>query len=246
MTADGTNAATIRSRYAIHDPVQEAKMPAERFDFHNAEGLQLAALLDRPAARRARSRCLRTASPVAKHNRAARRIARRPEAARYSRAAFRFHRARRQRRRVRRHHVLLQRRRSGRRRRPLASNPCRALDFDRPRPRRSRCARRRPSRPRSARGGDDQCPVRSRHVTGLLADGKAASGDEDTIGAFSHSLSNRSTCRSTIRRATDFRSSSCGDQIETAGSRLTTCKVAHSLVDKTATLESQFPCRPDI
>ena len=50
MTADGTNAATIRSRYAIHDPVQEAKMPAERFDFHNAEGLQLAALLDRPAA----------------------------------------------------------------------------------------------------------------------------------------------------------------------------------------------------
>jgi hypothetical protein len=25
-------------------------MPAERFDFHNSEGLQLAALLDRPAA----------------------------------------------------------------------------------------------------------------------------------------------------------------------------------------------------
>ena len=178
------------------------------FDFHNAEGLQLAALLDRPAAPARAVALFATASPVAKNNRAARRIARRREAPRYSRAAFRFHRARRQRRRVRRHHVLLQRRRPGRRRRPLVSNPCRALDSDRPR--RSRCARRRPSRPRSARGGDDQCPVRSRHVTGLLADGKAASGDEDTIGAFSHSLSNRSACRSTIRRATDFRSSSCG------------------------------------
>jgi hypothetical protein len=31
-------------------PSSEAKIPAERFDFHNAEGLQLAALLDRPAA----------------------------------------------------------------------------------------------------------------------------------------------------------------------------------------------------
>ena len=46
-------------------PSSEAKIPAERFDFHNAEGLQLAALLDRPAAGRERSRCLRTASPVA-------------------------------------------------------------------------------------------------------------------------------------------------------------------------------------
>src|SRR5438876_9869276 len=31
-----------------------------------------------------------------------------------------------------------------------------------------------------------------------------------SIGAFSHSLINRSTCRSTIRRATDLRSSQCG------------------------------------
>ena len=46
----GTNAATIPAQYEMHDSVQEAKIPAERFDFHNAEGLQLAALLDRPAA----------------------------------------------------------------------------------------------------------------------------------------------------------------------------------------------------
>jgi hypothetical protein len=34
----------------MRNPLQEAKMPAERFDFNNAEGLQVAALLDRPAA----------------------------------------------------------------------------------------------------------------------------------------------------------------------------------------------------
>ena len=51
MTArSGTNTAIIPSQYEMHNSVQEAKMPAERFDFHNAEGLQLAALLDRPAA----------------------------------------------------------------------------------------------------------------------------------------------------------------------------------------------------
>jgi len=31
-----------------------------------------------------------------------------------------------------------------------------------------------------------------------------------SIGAFSHSLISRSTCQSTMRRATDFKSSSCG------------------------------------
>src|SRR5262245_32636956 len=36
-----------------------------------------------------------------------------------------------------------------------------------------------------------------------------------SIGAFSHSLISRNTRRSTMRRATDFRSSSCG--IEVAG-----------------------------
>jgi hypothetical protein len=49
----------------MRNPLQEAKMPAERFDFNNAEGLQLAALSTALPRRRARSRCLRTASPVA-------------------------------------------------------------------------------------------------------------------------------------------------------------------------------------
>jgi uncharacterized OsmC-like protein/alpha/beta superfamily hydrolase len=50
-------------------------MPAERFDFHNSEGLQLAALLDRPAARARAVALFAHCFTCGKHNRAARRIA---------------------------------------------------------------------------------------------------------------------------------------------------------------------------
>ena len=50
-------------------------MPAERFDFHNAEGLQLAALLDRPAAPARAVALFAHCFTCGKHNRAARRIA---------------------------------------------------------------------------------------------------------------------------------------------------------------------------
>ena len=50
-------------------------MPAERFDFHNSEGLQLAALLDRPAAPARAIALFAHCFTCGKHNRAARRIA---------------------------------------------------------------------------------------------------------------------------------------------------------------------------
>jgi uncharacterized OsmC-like protein/alpha/beta superfamily hydrolase len=50
-------------------------MPAERFDFHNSEGLQLAALLDRPAAPARAVALFAHCFTCGKHNRAARRIA---------------------------------------------------------------------------------------------------------------------------------------------------------------------------
>ena len=50
-------------------------MPAERFDFHNAEGLQLAALLDRPDAPARAVALFAHCFTCGKHNRAARRIA---------------------------------------------------------------------------------------------------------------------------------------------------------------------------
>lgn len=50
-------------------------MPAERFDFHNAEGLQLAALLDRPEAPARAVALFAHCFTCGKHNRAARRIA---------------------------------------------------------------------------------------------------------------------------------------------------------------------------
>jgi uncharacterized protein len=50
-------------------------MPAERFDFHNAEGLQLAALLDHPAAPARAVALFAHCFTCGKHNRAARRIA---------------------------------------------------------------------------------------------------------------------------------------------------------------------------
>ena len=50
-------------------------MPAERFDFNNAEGLQLAALLDRPAAPARTVALFAHCFTCGKHNRAARRIA---------------------------------------------------------------------------------------------------------------------------------------------------------------------------
>jgi putative redox protein len=59
----------------MHNSVQEAKMPAERFDFHNAEGLQLAALLDRPDAPARAVALFAHCFTCGKHNRAARRIA---------------------------------------------------------------------------------------------------------------------------------------------------------------------------
>ena len=49
-------------------------MPAERFDFHNSEGLQLAALLDRPAAPARAVALFAHCFTCGKHNRAARRI----------------------------------------------------------------------------------------------------------------------------------------------------------------------------
>ena len=164
-------------------------MPAERFDFHNAEGLQLAALLDRPAARRARSRCLRLLllwqSTTGPHGAS-------PDG-------------------LKQHGIAVLRfdftglggsedefadttfssnvddlvAAADHLRQTLAA-PSILIGHGLGRAAVLAAAH----RPRSARGGDDQCPVRSRHVTGLLADGKAASGDEDTIGAFSHSLSN--------------------------------------------------------
>jgi putative redox protein len=50
-------------------------MPAERFDFHNSKGLQLAALLDRPEVPPRAVALFAHCFTCGKHNRAARRIA---------------------------------------------------------------------------------------------------------------------------------------------------------------------------
>jgi uncharacterized OsmC-like protein/alpha-beta hydrolase superfamily lysophospholipase len=57
------------------DPAQEVPMPAERFDFHNSEGHQLAALLDRPDRPPRAVALFAHCFTCGKHNRAARRIA---------------------------------------------------------------------------------------------------------------------------------------------------------------------------
>jgi uncharacterized OsmC-like protein/alpha-beta hydrolase superfamily lysophospholipase len=62
-----------RNRDAI--PAQEMFMPAERFDFHNAEGQTLAALLDRPDGEVRAVALFAHCFTCGKHNRAARHIA---------------------------------------------------------------------------------------------------------------------------------------------------------------------------
>jgi putative redox protein len=154
-------------------------MPAERFDFRNAEGQTLAALLDRPDGEIRAVALFAHCFICDKHNRAARHIA--DGLARHCGAAVRFHRPGRQRRRVRQHDVFFERRRSGRSRRSSAPHARRADDPDRAQPRRRRCARRRASHRRGAGGGDDCRALRPAHVAGLFPDRVAEIKDKGEV-----------------------------------------------------------------
>src|SRR5271170_5586990 len=65
----------IRETGLILTRTQEVFMPAERFDFRNSEGLELAALLDRPEGPHRAAALFAHCFTCGKNNRAARRIA---------------------------------------------------------------------------------------------------------------------------------------------------------------------------
>ena len=95
-------------------------MPAEKFDFHSAQGHSSPRCsTGRTAGAHGRAVCALLHLWQGQQGGAAH--CRRSEAARHRGAALRFHRARRQRGRVRQHDVLLERRRPGRRGRSLAA-----------------------------------------------------------------------------------------------------------------------------
>ena len=83
-------------------------MPAERFDFPNAAGQKLAALLDRPPGEPRAYALFAHCFTCGKDVHAAKRIAEGLTALGIARAAFRLHRARLERGRIRQHHVFVQ------------------------------------------------------------------------------------------------------------------------------------------
>ena len=144
-------------------------MPAERFDFPNAKGEKLAAVLDLPEGTPRAYALFAHCFTCGKNVVAAKRIADELDGARHRGAALRFHRHRLERGRVRQHHVLVQCRRSRRRRRSPAQDAAGAGAPDRPQPRRRRGAGGGGGGRRGEGGGDHRRAERSRRTSPICS-----------------------------------------------------------------------------
>ena len=138
-------------------------MPSERFDFPNARGEKLSALLDRPAGQPVAFALFAHCFTCGKDNLAAKRIAEGLTARGIAVLRFDFTGLGASEGEFANTTFFIQRRRPGRRREPPAQDASGARDPDRPQPRRRRRARRREPGAGGARGRDHRgaAPIRT-------------------------------------------------------------------------------------